>query len=288
MRARNIKPSFFKNEDLGELDPFARLLFVGLWCMADREGRLEDRPKRIKIEVLPYDSSNVEKLLEQLHALGFINRYVDDSTGKAYIEVPNFSKHQNPHKNEKASEIPSVTDCREITGEAPEKHSTNRADSLIPDSLIPDSKTLCASVAARRKDFERFWEVFGLKKGKKPAWEKSWLKITHYTPELVEQIIAAAKEEAARRPDLIAAGNSPKWAQGWIAERRWEDEDYKETGKPQPKPQRKTKMQSDMDDLDALLGGNNGKQGMDQANGGVDAQGAAVIELEKHASGHYR
>ena len=62
MRARNIKPGFFKNEALADCDLQARLLFVGLWCMADREGRMEYRPKRIKIEVLPYDNCNIEKL----------------------------------------------------------------------------------------------------------------------------------------------------------------------------------------------------------------------------------
>lgn len=150
MRARNIKPGFFKNDNLAELDPLARLLFIGLWCMADREGRLEDRPKRIKAEILPYDSSSVEKLLEQLHTMKFIVRYEDKEDGSRYISIPNFSKHQNPHKNEKASEIPDVTKCREITGAAPEKHSTNRADSLIPDSgfLIPEERPCVFSIHA--------------------------------------------------------------------------------------------------------------------------------------------
>ena len=58
-RSRNIKPGFFLNDDLAECEPLARLLFAGLWCIADREGRLEDRPKRIKIEVLPYDNCDV-------------------------------------------------------------------------------------------------------------------------------------------------------------------------------------------------------------------------------------
>ena len=139
MRARNIKPGFFKNEALGEIDPLARLLFIGLWCMADKEGRLEDRPKRIKAEILPYDSSNIEKLLEQLCTARFIVRYEDPKTGGRFIQIPNFVKHQNPHKNERPSEIPCVTECREITGAVREKHRTARADSLIPDSLIPDS-----------------------------------------------------------------------------------------------------------------------------------------------------
>ncbi len=52
MRARGIKPAFFKNEELAELGTVAQLLFIGLWCLADREGRLEDRPKRIGAEVM--------------------------------------------------------------------------------------------------------------------------------------------------------------------------------------------------------------------------------------------
>ena len=51
-RTRSIKPSFFDNEILGDLPPLTRLLFIGLWGIADREGRLEDRPKRIKKELL--------------------------------------------------------------------------------------------------------------------------------------------------------------------------------------------------------------------------------------------
>jgi len=52
-RARNIKPGFFKNDQLAECHPLARLLFAGLWCEADRAGRLKDRPKRLKVECLP-------------------------------------------------------------------------------------------------------------------------------------------------------------------------------------------------------------------------------------------
>ena len=71
-RARNIKPGFYKNEDLAECSPWARLIFPGLWMLADREGRMEDRPKRIKGELLPYDSIDVDPLLEELARWGFI------------------------------------------------------------------------------------------------------------------------------------------------------------------------------------------------------------------------
>ena len=47
-RSRNIKPSIMANEELAELEPLSRLLFIYLWMLADKAGRLEDRPKRIK------------------------------------------------------------------------------------------------------------------------------------------------------------------------------------------------------------------------------------------------
>lgn len=105
MRARNIKPGFFKNEDLVEIDPMGRLLFIGLWMMADREGRLEDRPRRIKMEVFPGDNCDVDALLDELQKWGFINRYEVD--GSRYIQVLNFQKHQNPNPKEAASRIPA-------------------------------------------------------------------------------------------------------------------------------------------------------------------------------------
>ena len=66
MRARNIKPGFFKNDTLAELDFAGRLLFIGLWGLADREGRLEDRPKKIKAEIFPYDDVAVDSFLGEL------------------------------------------------------------------------------------------------------------------------------------------------------------------------------------------------------------------------------
>jgi hypothetical protein len=145
-RARNIKPALFTNEILGVGHPLCTLLFQGLWLLADKEGRLEDRPLRIKAEIFPYREADVDSMLHWLAHKGFIVRYT--ATGKSYIEVVNFTKHQNPHKNEKDSEIPSVSDgciTSDFLGTRSELIGTTRADSLssdsdllIPDSLIPD------------------------------------------------------------------------------------------------------------------------------------------------------
>jgi hypothetical protein len=132
-RARNIKPGLFKNEVLGVADPLYTLLFEGLWILADREGRLEDRPLRIKAEVFPYRTLEIEPMLDWLQEQGFIRRYV--VAGKKYILICEFVKHQNPHKNESESVIPPP----EEIGTTSEKIGSTRADSLYSDSLIPDS-----------------------------------------------------------------------------------------------------------------------------------------------------
>lgn len=102
-RSRNIKPGFFRNELLAECSPLTRLLFAGLWCLADRAGRLEDRPKRIRAEVLPYDDGSVDEMLNELDQAGFILRY--QVGGLRFIQVQNFAKHQNPHHREAESTI---------------------------------------------------------------------------------------------------------------------------------------------------------------------------------------
>lgn len=104
-RSRNIKPSFFMNEDIIELPFEARLLFIGLWILADREGRLENRPKKIKMSLFPADDINVAEQLENISKFGFIELYNAD--GIDVIQIVNFVKHQNPHGLEKDSELPN-------------------------------------------------------------------------------------------------------------------------------------------------------------------------------------
>lgn len=142
-RARNIKPSFFQNEELGELSPLDRLAFIGMWTIADYKGCFELKLKRLKVQLLPYDECDMEEITNNLERSGFISIY--SVQGQRYAKIVNFEKHQNPHKNEResGSEIPDITqvvDSNTLTIN-PDKDGTAPADSLllIPSSLIPDS-----------------------------------------------------------------------------------------------------------------------------------------------------
>lgn len=134
-RSRNIKPGFFTNDVLGELPPLARLLFAGLWCHADREGRMKYRPKKLKAEILPYDDCDITELVRCLHGAGMVQLYVVDDI--EYLYCINFKKHQHPHVAEPKSEIPEQTK----TIQAPYKNGAKTSDSLNPhtDSLNPST-----------------------------------------------------------------------------------------------------------------------------------------------------
>lgn len=150
-RSRNIKPGFYKNEDLAECSVWARLIYPGLWMLADREGRLEDRPKRIKGELLPFDAVDVEPLLRELDARKFILRYEVD--GVRYIQILKFADHQTPHYTEKPSVLPppplqefarmKAPTLQETEGDISGENSRSRPGikrgSKPPDSLNHDS-----------------------------------------------------------------------------------------------------------------------------------------------------
>ena len=103
-RARNLKPSFFSNDILAECEPMARLLFAGLWTLADRDGRLEYRPKRIKGALFPYDNCDIEALIAQLAARGFVQVY--QVGGIHVLNIPTFVEHQRCHPDERSEGLP--------------------------------------------------------------------------------------------------------------------------------------------------------------------------------------
>lgn len=220
-RSRNIKPAFFTNDELSEIEPLGRLLFIGLWTLADYKGDLEWRAKRIKAQILPYDNCDVEKLAINLDKSGFVRFYSDDNA--KYIHITNFAKHQNPHKNEreKGSEIPAFCETmretrensrveinRDKSGLKREDSETNPADSLnlIPDSLnlIPsNSSETCEPIASPADDCQVVFDYWVLVMGKQPNQTKLTAKrkkaikarLKEYSLETVKQAIDGCRAD---------------------------------------------------------------------------------------------
>jgi hypothetical protein len=123
-RIRTIKPEFFTSDDICALSPLARLLYVGLWCEADRAGRMVWMPRVFKRRYLPDDPCDVEALAGELLARGLVVLY-----GEGLACIPTFARHQHVNPREAASKLPPPDDdhassrvdrASERAGDAPE------------------------------------------------------------------------------------------------------------------------------------------------------------------------
>lgn len=225
-RARLLKPGFFANDRLAECEPLARLLFQGLWCVADREGRLHDRPKRLKAEILPYDDCDVAALVAQLEERGFVTRYTVD--GQSYIEIVNFAKHQKPHHLEAQSEIPPPPEVKSIsTRSQAEVKLSSRALTLNPSPLTlnpsssPKKPRAGRAVldASQAKIWEEWYAIFP-RHVAPDAGQRAFLKaLARASP--AELLAGAARYRDAckgKEPQYIAHPAT------WLNDGRWKDE----------------------------------------------------------------
>ena len=103
-RIRTIKPEFFDDEDIAAMSFPARLAFIGLWQQADREGRLKDRPVRLKARIFPFDDVDMNDLLDEIARHKFIRRYCVGDL--ALIQVRTLGRHQHIGAREPESVLP--------------------------------------------------------------------------------------------------------------------------------------------------------------------------------------
>jgi len=129
MRIRTVKPEFFNHEGIYDAEHETklplRLSFIGLWCVADREGRFKWEPRRLKVKILPYDSIDFSRVLDALHTRGFIVKYASES--ETFGCIPSFNRHQVINNRERPSELPDPYDCyvcdASATREARDEHA---------------------------------------------------------------------------------------------------------------------------------------------------------------------
>jgi hypothetical protein len=108
MRIRTIKPEFFVHEELFAAEQETglplRIAYIGLWCAADREGRFKWEPRRLGVQILPYDALEFSRVLDALVTRGFLVKYAC-KTG-VFGLIPSFKRHQVINNKERASELP--------------------------------------------------------------------------------------------------------------------------------------------------------------------------------------
>lgn len=269
-RSRNIKPGIMDNEELAALPPLARLLFIYLWMLADKAGRLEDRPARIKKQAIGYDNADCEGMLCQLAASGFITRYAVG--GEKFIQINNFTKHQTPHVREAESVLPSLDSAEPVQSTAkvvPEhslgsdKASPRSPDSLIPDSLIPDTgfTDTTAQAPAPRKRGVCVSAAEMVAEGVDPDHARDWLQVrkakdlpltpTAWTNTKLEAL--KANLTPAQAVQMAAENGWGGFKAAWMGQARQTHTDAQKT------PQTPAWMAASQDYADAICGIRNDK-----------------------------
>lgn len=135
-RIRTVKPELFRHEELFESEIESglplRLAFIGMFTVADCEGRFRWRPRTLKLDVLPHDAVDFAAVLNELERSGFIKRY--EVAGEKYGFIPNFKRHQRLQTKEieAGSSIPPPSE----SGNAPGTHPvrTQVSTSTLPES----------------------------------------------------------------------------------------------------------------------------------------------------------
>jgi len=220
MRSRNLKPSFFRNETIGRLPPFDRLLFAGLWCLCDREGFFEMRPDRIAADLFPYDKKIDAKEIMSMTSRLMSCHVITYLGGYGY--VPSFLKHNNPHPHEAKSTVPEkikknlINQCNDMSLQV---MTCKGQAGLNPESLLlnPESKTL-----AQNGSFERFWSAYPKKVGK----AKAIVAFKKIDPQngMIERILSAIDKQSKTDQWLKDGGQYIPHPTTWLNGRRWEDE----------------------------------------------------------------
>lgn len=252
MRKRLLNPLLFRDEELCDVPVAARYLFTGLWCIADREGILEDRPMRIKADIFPYDdlgASMVDQWLADLHPRWIVRYEID---GKRLIWIRTFKQHQKCHKNEAKSVLPMVnlgaplvsqrstigqplveggsakgTECRSVIGiqytvnplsPPAEEFALSAASELSSPSKVRRSKRNSTDYTP---DFEGWWAIFPRKDAKVAAF-KAWRSLSASDKDAA---FAGINRQLPKIEERIAEKGEDGCPHGatWINQRRWED-----------------------------------------------------------------
>lgn len=211
-RIRTIKPEFFTSEDIVSLSAFARLLYIALWCEADREGRMVWKPKTFKMRYFPADDIDVQALCDEITSAGLIKLY-----GEGYAYVPAFHAHQHINPRETTSQLPEPSkDDAKTTRKARVNHASPR------DSDVQGGREGKGNIEDASRRFDVFWSAYPRKVAKEDA-RKAFDKRSP-DDELMAEILKAIAKQSSSADWQKDGGKYVPHPATWLNGARWTDE----------------------------------------------------------------
>lgn len=224
-RIRTVKPDFWTDGNMVKLSPFARLLYIGMWnfTLCDH-GHVADDAMKLKLQILPMDSVDIDALLGEIMALGRVVR-VADKDGRSYLLVKRFEDHQKIDPRWKTrcpacAQVDSLTPIETPVslGELPDTPEVSPTLPLGREGKGWEGKKTSSKPAASR-EFDNFWASYPRKVGKEAA-RKAFTKALTKTT-------AGKIMDGVERLRIEVAGKDQQYtphAATWLNAGRWDDE----------------------------------------------------------------
>lgn len=135
-RKRMIDPSIWQSEDFSKLSSLAKIVFIGLFSLADDEGRGRANAIYLKSSLFPYEeglrSTDIEKTLSEISSNMSVIFYSYNESN--YYELTSWDRFQKIDRATPSQIIPydeSNKDIRRILDEP----STNTRRALAPNRI---------------------------------------------------------------------------------------------------------------------------------------------------------
>lgn len=212
-RIRTIKPEFFTSEDIVSLSPYARLLYIAIWCEADREGRLAWKPKTFKMRYLPADDVDINALCAEILQAELVKQY-----GDAYAYIPAFHAHQHINPREATSQLPEPPKADAKPTRAPRVNHASSRDSDTQVGREGKGKEGKDDASSR---FEEFWKAYPRKTAKDDA-RKAFEK-RKPDAEMLASMLTALSVQAASPAWTKDGGQFIPHPATWLNGGRWQD-----------------------------------------------------------------
>ena len=135
-RKRMVDPSIWQSEDFSRLSTLAKLVFIGLFSLADDEGRGRANPTYLKSSLFPYNedlrSADIEKtLLEISSNMSVVFYSCDGSSYYSLLSWDTFQKIDRPTP----SQIPEFDESKEDIRRIFDEPSTSNQRALVPNRI---------------------------------------------------------------------------------------------------------------------------------------------------------
>lgn len=98
LRIRQILPSFWGDEDIAKLSLPHRLLYIGLWCVADDAGYMPWKPSEIAWALRCFTAEQVREGVKAISKLPGVKRFYVERC-RRHAVVPNMTEYQRYAKS---------------------------------------------------------------------------------------------------------------------------------------------------------------------------------------------